>query len=267
MDEKRTLEQYRQRWQPTPLEPVSPADKLAEGFHQFEELKRQILTPADTYQVKDMVVRIRKSGWRKLALAFDLSDEIVDEIQEKDPKDPKTWCWHVRVRVTSRSGRTVEGVSSCSTREREFKNADHETHALAHTRAKSRAIADMLGAGDLIAEEFDEEPTVKEETMPTIEKTQEQKTAAAVEIARTRVIIQARNFLSEILGETIMEHVSVYFDGEDLIAYLDKPVSPELRTSFLDRIHEWSYLAEENDHAVQVTLRKGLPKVPNDKQG
>jgi len=255
MDEKAVLEQYRQRWIPAPLEPVSPAEKLAKSFHEFEELKRQILTPADTYQGGDQAVRIRKSGWRKLALAFGLSDEIVDEIQEKDEKDPKTWVWHVRVRVTSRAGRTVEGVSSCSTRERVFAHPDHDTHALAHTRAKSRAIADMLGAGDLIAEEFEEEPSATKESMP--QKTQPPSGGPEAEEAVLRTVPwqKAREFLTRILGESIMEHVGVHDEGGLVVAYLDSSVQPSMRTEFLERLYTWGYLAKESDKGLRVVIR------------
>lgn len=254
MDEKAIVARYKERWEPGPLEPVRPAEKLAASFREFEELKRLVLTPADTYRVGGEDLRIRKSGWRKLALAFDLTDEIVDEIQEKDPKDPNTWVWHVRVRVSARGGRTVEGVSSCSTRERKFSHPDHDTHALAHTRAKSRAIADMLGAGDLIAEELDEEPTARSEEMPRTKAPETAGRPAREAPAELTPQQKAREWLTSILGEDTMQHVAVRLEDGRMVAYLEARVPPPMCALFVDRLERWGYHVEATDVGLRVVL-------------
>ena len=98
----------------------------------------------------------KKSAWRKLARAFSISDEIIKEEHEVNEKYE---VWRIYVRASSANGRSVIGVGSCSSRERVFAHIDHDLYATAHTRAKNRAISDILGSGETSAEEI--EPQLK----------------------------------------------------------------------------------------------------------
>jgi hypothetical protein len=139
------------------LIPVAAPDDLVAAMHNYQEIMHKLLDASDYYQAGDGISRIRKSGWRKLALAFGLSDEILDEKRLVNPVDPSHIIYRTTVRVWSRSGRSVQAVGSADSREREFAHPEHDVRALAHTRAKSRAIADILGSAELIAEELDGE--------------------------------------------------------------------------------------------------------------
>jgi hypothetical protein len=139
------------------LIPVASPDDLVAAMHNYQVIMRKLLDATDYYQAGDGVARIRKSGWRKLALAFGLSDEILDEKRLVDPNDPTHIIYRTTVRVWSRSGRSVQAVGSADSRERDWAHLEHDLRALAHTRAKSRAIADILGSAELIAEETGEE--------------------------------------------------------------------------------------------------------------
>ena len=138
------------------LRPVGSNAQIIQAWQDFQALKSVLLTEDDWYSPTQGKQAIRKSGWRKMAVAFGLSDEIISEKLEWD-LDAKNWTWRITVRVTHRTGRTTEGVGACSTKEHKFVHAEHDTYAMAHTRAKSRAIADMLGAADQVAEEATEE--------------------------------------------------------------------------------------------------------------
>lgn len=139
------------------LRPVGTNEQILKAWKDFQALKQVLLTDEDFYSPTQGKLTIRKSGWRKMAVAFGLNDEILSHEIEKDPNG-KDWTWRIRVRVSSRGGRSVEAIGACSTKERKFAHAEHDTYAMAHTRAKSRAIADMLGAADQLAEEADEGP-------------------------------------------------------------------------------------------------------------
>jgi hypothetical protein len=139
------------------LIPVASPDDLVAAMRNYQVIMHRLLDRGDYYQVGDGQPRIRKSGWRKLALAFGLSDEILDEKRLVDPNDPSHIIYRTTVRVWSRSGRSVQAVGSADSKEREYAHLEHDLRALAHTRAKSRAIADILGSAELVAEEIGED--------------------------------------------------------------------------------------------------------------
>jgi hypothetical protein len=84
---------------------------------------------------------------------FNLSDEIV-EAEKIMAQGSEDYTWRFVVRVTAPNGRTALGVGMCSTEERNFAHKDHDVYATAHTRAKNRAISDIIGAGEVSAEEI-----------------------------------------------------------------------------------------------------------------
>src|SRR2546426_12081824 len=51
-------------------------DKLAEAFKKFEDFKRRLLAETDSVNIQGKQF-IKKSGWRKWALACGVSDKIV----------------------------------------------------------------------------------------------------------------------------------------------------------------------------------------------
>lgn len=131
----------------------------------FEGLKMSLLTDSDiqTIKTKDGKERsfIKRSGFRKLALAFNISDEIISKEQNvvsvPDDKGPPYTIWTVTVKATASNGRSSLGLGSCSSRERAFAHPDHDILATAHTRAKNRAISDLIGSGEISAEEIEQE--------------------------------------------------------------------------------------------------------------
>jgi hypothetical protein len=48
-------------------------------------------------------------------------------------------------------------VGACASNERRFAHLDHDVRATAHTRGKNRAIADLVGGGEVSAEELEGE--------------------------------------------------------------------------------------------------------------
>ena len=135
------------------LRPVGTNEQIIRAWKDFQSLKVVLLTDDDYYEPSRGKSVIRKSGWRKLAVAFGLTDEILNQQQVYDANDLGQFTWRIRVRVSSRGGRSVEAIGACSTRERKFAHVEHDTYAMAHTRAKSRAIADMLGSSEQLEEE------------------------------------------------------------------------------------------------------------------
>src|SRR5215212_6317152 len=60
------------------IRPVASADEVLAAWRQFQDLKRSLLSIED-YQDIQGRPRIKKSGWRKIAAAFGISDELLRE--------------------------------------------------------------------------------------------------------------------------------------------------------------------------------------------
>ena len=95
----------------------------------------------------------RKSAFRKLARFYGVSTEITEKTKETHPDGGYTW--HYTVKATA-GGVSQDGEGSCTSSEKGGKS-EHDTRATAHTRAKSRAISDLIGFGQVSAEEYNAE--------------------------------------------------------------------------------------------------------------
>lgn len=100
---------------------------------------------------------LKKSGVRKLAVAFNLSEEIIDLKEERDVEGRIITAF-ASVRITAPNGRTTVGTGTCSIYDKKtgrdgFTHAEHDVRATAITRATNRAILNMVGMGKVSAEE------------------------------------------------------------------------------------------------------------------
>ena len=144
-------------------------DYAVESQKNFEELVEALLDKETDYQGG----KKKKSAWRKLARAFNISDEkICDRIIRDD--NYQIISAYFEVKAILPNGRYGIGVGDCSIFDKinkddtempsnfelrkRFTNAEHDVISTAHTRAKSRAIADLIGAGEVSAEELGETP-------------------------------------------------------------------------------------------------------------
>lgn len=149
----------------TSLSPVDVGGAV-EFWDNYQELTKALLDESD-YQGTQFK---KKSAWRKYATAFNLSDDIIKEEEIRDDNQQiitsKIW-----VKCTAPNGRSTVGMGVCSIFDKinkndnaqptnfelrkRFSNAEHDIPSTAHTRAKNRAISDMIGAGEVSAEELD----------------------------------------------------------------------------------------------------------------
>jgi hypothetical protein len=143
-----------------PVKPLVSPEQAAEEWARFEALKSKLLTEED-YQAIAGNRYIKRSGFRKIAVYFGLSDRILE--QERFVRADDSFSWRIVVQVEAPNGRISTGVGACDSRERNFAHIEHDVYAIAHTRAKSRAISDMVAGGAVSAEEMETEdsPTLK----------------------------------------------------------------------------------------------------------
>lgn len=133
------------------VELATTPEKLLEHFKRFQELKRKLLDKNDTVRIqnKDFV---KRSGWQKIALAFNISTKIVKEEREEHVD---YFVFRIWVEAKAPNGRTTVGDGACSSKERNFAHIEHDVYATAHTRAESRAISNIVGSGEISAEEIE----------------------------------------------------------------------------------------------------------------
>ena len=135
---------------PVPVMPLVTPEKAAEQWALFEALKAKLLSSED-YQTIAGKRYIKRSGFRKIAVYFGISDRILKE--ERADRDDGSFSWRIAVEVVAPNGRSCVGVGACDSSERKFAHMEHDVYATAHTRAKSRAISDLVAGGAVSAEE------------------------------------------------------------------------------------------------------------------
>jgi hypothetical protein len=145
------------------LMPLDP-ERVVEGMRQYQRLLRDLLEASD-WQTEDKNGNplerpfLKKSGWRKIARAFNLSFERVDSRVERE-EDGTPVRAEVWIRAVAPNGQFGDGDGYCSADEVRFKSwkgrqkLENDLRSTATTRAKNRATADLVGMGEVSAEEI-----------------------------------------------------------------------------------------------------------------
>jgi len=132
------------------VRPAVSAQQALAAWREFQDLKKFIIEPSDIQVIQGKNF-VKKSGWRKFATFYNLTDLIVEEKQVH--MENGGYYWKIKVVCTAPNGRQTEGVGICSSTEKKFAHPEHDIYATAHTRAKNRGISDMIAAGEVSAEE------------------------------------------------------------------------------------------------------------------
>jgi hypothetical protein len=121
----------------------------------LDETKRSVLTKRDISVIQGKPW-INRSGWMLIGGTLHVTDEIVSRERSVDEKGVITWLFVVRASIPALDGesmpRSCVGVGMCKSNEKGGKE-EHAVVATAHTRAKCRAISDIVGAGIASADE------------------------------------------------------------------------------------------------------------------
>lgn len=140
-----------------PLVPIDP-DQVVASMEAYQQMLPRLLDSSDFQDAGGGKRFVTRSGWRKIARAFNLSIVLVSHRVERDMNDDPLRA-EVVVRAIAPNGQCQDGDGYCDAKESRFRgNAqklEHDLRATATTRAKSRAIADLVGMGDVSAEEVD----------------------------------------------------------------------------------------------------------------
>jgi hypothetical protein len=143
---------------------ITPAGSIEQAIEQFElyqELKLRLGT-ADDFQQIGNKKHPKKSFVRKVQRFFNVSCEVV-EISPFLDETGKVIAWLAKARaVHLGTGAFQEGDGACSYEEKTAEDplkekrlrTIHNIRSHAVTRAKNRAILDLVGFGDVSAEEI-----------------------------------------------------------------------------------------------------------------
>lgn len=166
----------------TLLRPASEdLQEIKQVYDQFETMKTELLTKDDMQDISGNMF-ITKSGWRKIATAFNIT---VESTSEQKVVEDGVVRWKIKARAVAPNGKVATGLGMAGSNESNFmeraddQNADysnqpdmlhvdgqwrrlkdpreineHNLYATAETRAKNRAISDLVGGGQVSAEEL-----------------------------------------------------------------------------------------------------------------
>jgi len=158
--------------------PVFTGTEMASALFAYRELQ-QALDRAMPDQIMSLDGKpFRKKGyWRALAVAFNLTVEPVDERREvhgtlDDGSD--NYVYVITYRAATQTGRAATGDGACAAAEKQrgrMKASEHNVRSHAHTRAYNRAVSNLVGFGEVSAEEVDREgPVAVSRPAPTMVK-------------------------------------------------------------------------------------------------
>lgn len=139
------------------ITPAGSIEDILQQWDMYQELKRRIGTPEDFQKIGEKH-HPKKSFVRKIQRFFNVSCEIVQDEPLRDEKG-KIVAWLAKARaIHLATGAYQEADGSCGFDEKKQPNQRtiHNIRAHAITRAKNRAILDLVGFGEVSAEEIGE---------------------------------------------------------------------------------------------------------------
>lgn len=146
------------------VRPLVTVEEATKQWGIFENLKNKLLVDED-YQTIAGKRFIKRSGFRKIAVFFGISDRLLKE--ERVDRSDGSFVWRITVEAVAPNGRTSVGVGACDSDERQnWAHREHDCLSTAHTRAKSRAISDMIAGGLVSAEEIEASQQPQQQPQP-----------------------------------------------------------------------------------------------------
>lgn len=139
---------------------VRVAGDVAEAWEEYQKLQAKL-----DHTMKDSTMMIRgklfrkKSYWRAIATAFNLNVYLIQENQVKNPTDENDWGWVVTYAAQAGNGRYAVGDGACFASEKTGPGQAtvHNVRGHAHTRGYNRAVSNLVGFGEVSAEEMQQE--------------------------------------------------------------------------------------------------------------
>ena len=160
------------------VRPAANIDEVLAVSTAYHELYARLLDSND-FQTIGTKKFVKKSGWRKLALAFNVTTELISRDYERNEAGRIVRA-EVVARAGASNGRYADGLGAADLYEkccapnchqrhthcpagngalcegtRHWSHPQHDIPATAATRATNRACSDLFGMGEVSAEEVD----------------------------------------------------------------------------------------------------------------
>lgn len=148
------------------ITPAGSIEQAPEQFQLYQELKQKLGTSNDFQQIGDKK-HPKKSFVRKIQRFFNISCELLQDEPLRD-EHGAIIAWLAKARaIHLTTGAFQDADGSCSFSEKVARNPKqqaqmrtiHNIRAHAVTRAKNRAILDLVGFGEVSAEEINQSPS------------------------------------------------------------------------------------------------------------
>lgn len=141
------------------VRPQLTVKEAVEAFNEYQSLKKQLRASGDFVSFTDrdgQVIEAPTKSWRtKLTRFFGINVEIIDENMRVLPDG--SFVVEATARASAGNGLYMVADGSCWSRTKEAFKGDlyHNTRSHACTRAKNRAVLELVGFGEVSAEELD----------------------------------------------------------------------------------------------------------------
>jgi hypothetical protein len=133
------------------VRPMVNAKEAVAAWKEYQDLMKAVLDKDDLENIGGKEFK-KKSAWRKFATFFNLSVECSEE---KEIHQNDVLAFDVMYKATAPNGRSAYGDGSCESDENERAiKSRHDTRAMAHTRAFNRAVSNLIGGGEVSADEI-----------------------------------------------------------------------------------------------------------------
>ena len=134
---------------------VPKVKEALEIMKQFQAIKTSVLDKNDTLSIQGKQF-IKRSGWRKVSLAFNVKTQI---LERKITEDNGVTTAEVLVRAIAPNGRYADELAICDSTEftSKLQATRHNILTKATTRAINRSVSDLCGGGEVSAEELEVE--------------------------------------------------------------------------------------------------------------
>jgi hypothetical protein len=139
------------------LMPLVNVQSAVAAWNAYQDLCKQVLDEKTDYaNIKGKLAK-KRSGFSKLARFYGVSVNVLKEFEWHGGDD---WGWDWTLIATLPGGRSTTGDGSCTFSEMKgggIAATRHNIRAKAYTRAFNRAVANVLGTGEVSAEELGDE--------------------------------------------------------------------------------------------------------------
>ena len=183
------------------IRPLVNPQEAVEAFNQYQQLKQALRGQGDFGEFTDGKGNKKEAPtkqWRsKLTRFFGITCELISEQREDLPDG--SFVIKARYRAIAPNGMSMEGDGACWSETKKGGKGDlyHNTISHAHTRAKNRAVLELVGFGEVSAEEIEDdgEGTPRTTTARVANKSDEMMTDA--QHNKIRALIQDKGSTEE----------------------------------------------------------------------